>query len=374
MIQAPYKPSRNEILNNSKVPIFCPIKVATRNITTKCFVNAFNGYGQLALATVQELQRQDLRVSVLPIDKSELYLSIPDTIKSLIVTRSSDDYELIIAPPNHIASQNRKSLHFTMWEAGFINRDYINTINKNLVLIVPCDWNAIIFDAGGVSIPIRKVNLGINADIFKLHRFTNKDGIVFGAGGRIAHGGIRKGIEEVIFSFIKAFPVEKDVELRIKVWPDCKVSNYKDSRIKLYRSPMKENELADWYSDLDVFISMSTSEGFGLMPLQAMGCGRPVIACIAHGHAEYLDKSISFPLEYDLVRSDEVAPNNGFYKGLWFQPKQDSAVDCMRFCYNNYSEVVKRGYMSAEVAKKFSWQVYGERLANVLEEFGVVAR
>ena len=214
-----------------------------------------------------------------------------------------------------------------MWESTIVPA--VEILNRAELVLVPCDWCAETFAASGVTRPIRVVPLGMDPAVF--HPTADPlplDPLVFGCAGRIHHGGMRKGIQEVADSFRAAFPaLRPDVRLRVKIWPDDPpVATGDDPRIEVLRDPLTAAGLADWYRGLSVFVTMSKGEGFGLQPLQAMACGRPVLAGFHSGHRDYLTSACGWELPCHLE------PAQGVYAGLgdWYRTDPDDLVSALR--------------------------------------------
>jgi glycosyltransferase involved in cell wall biosynthesis len=131
---------------------------------------------------------------------------------------------------------------------------------------------------------------------------------------------------------------------------------------------MSEQQLADWYADLDCFVSLSTSEGWGLMPLQAMATGRACIAIPFGGHREYFSHHVGLPARFSLT----PAGYNYEGGGVWAMPEREHVIELMRYVYSNRSQVLRMGRRAAKYARKFSWARSNKELAGVLREFSMI--
>lgn len=91
-----------------------------------------------------------------------------------------------------------------------------------------------------------------------------------------------------------------------------------DDKIK-FIGFIKENELADFYSKLKVFVYPSSYEGFGIPPLEAMACGVPVIVSNRSSLPEVVgDAGIKVnPTEKEIFQAIiSVLQNDDFRKAL----------------------------------------------------------
>ena len=74
---------------------------------------------------------------------------------------------------------------------------------------------------------------------------------------------------------------------------------------------MDRQSLNSLMANVDSYVSLHRSEGFGLPIAEAMSFGKPVIATGWSGNMEFMDDSNSFPVKYELA---EIPVKNGPYK------------------------------------------------------------
>lgn len=259
---------------------------------------------------------------------------------------------------------------FTMWESTRLKPEWVAAINsKARVCITPAQWNASNFSASGINVPIRVVPLGIDESVFSVRPWSGPDKIVFGAAGRLSHGGTRKGIHDVVCAFQKAFPKDRmDVELQVKIWHDCPIHEATDPRIKYIRHFLQPEELATWYEGLTVFVSASRAEGWGLHQLQAMAIGRPLICPRYSGVADFFDDSCGFPVDFSLTPSEGIYSN----LGVWAKYDEEHLVSQIRYAADNLGDVYNRGIAASRRAAQFTWTSSIDKLHTVLKEFSLL--
>lgn len=348
-------------------------KSAKNRITFRSHIDTLTGYGQTAIALTREWQRLGYEVCISPYKRWEAWgHTIPEDIRALFVEESPDDWELLLSPPAHEANTGKRCIQHTMWESNRLPQGWVERLNTRAAVIVPCEWNQLAFDAAGVTVPIHRCPLGIDTDIFCQNHSDFPERITFGAGGRMAHGGLRKGIWEVYEAFRRAFPTEKDVALSVKVFPDCDFPPVDDPRVTVIREAYTDPQMAGWYRSLTCYVSAAAAEGFGLMPLQAMACGRPCLMTQATGHAEYFTAYEGWPVRYDLKRAEDVAPGNPYYTGYWYMPDLDDMARQMRAVYENEREARIRGAFAAARASRFSWGEMAARLVGIMQNVGML--
>ena len=329
--------------------------------------NSFTGYGQHTAALARQIERLGIPVKFDAIDRDTSIMALDPWVESRILPLPYSGRKLLSTNPRSPVTPGDVIL--TMWETTRIDPEMARNLNRAKAVIVPCQANRDWFRESGVRVPIVVVPLGYDQECFVPGAPCSADKVRFGCAGRTSHGGIRKGLDEVIAAFLEAFPREPDVELHVKCWSDCTIRAIADPRIFVNRHPLRIENLAAWYRSLDVFVSASRGEGFGLQPLQAMACGVPYLAPVWGGHAQYMTPESGWAVDFH-----EEAATGDIYDGLgnWCVIHRDSIVALMREIADDPAGRRRKGDRAAIRALDFTWDVSGTKLMEVLREFGLI--
>lgn len=111
---------------------------------------------------------------------------------------------------------------------------------------------------------------------------------------------------------------------------------------------LDDEELRDAYSRCNAFLFSAVEEDFGMVPLEAMACGKPVISIGEGGPLEYLDASVSY-LYKDIEEMARIMKNT------------------------DMADYIKQKDACIERAKEYDTKVFAQRIMEdvkgVLEEF-----
>jgi glycosyltransferase involved in cell wall biosynthesis len=99
--------------------------------------------------------------------------------------------------------------------------------------------------------------------------------------------------------------------------------------------------------ECDVFVFPSFFEGFGLVILEAMACGLPVIATTATAGPDIITQNQDGWI---------IEPGN-----------LDVLGETMRFCLENRDRITEMGANARRTAERFSWDAYGDRWIETLK-------
>jgi glycosyltransferase involved in cell wall biosynthesis len=148
----------------------------------------------------------------------------------------------------------------------------------------------------------------------------------------------RKNPSAVIAAFRKAFPTgTESVGLVLKGmraegnsdWQTVLDQIVGDDRIHVITASMRRGELLDLYRNVDCFVSLHRSEGFGRNIAENMALGKPVIVTAHSGNMDFTNEQTAA-----LVRFDSVRVQPGEYPfGVgqqWASPDVDHAARAMR--------------------------------------------
>lgn len=340
-----------------------------KRLTIRAAINTFTGYGQIACEIFAGLEQRGVFCPIRSCtgDKDEAFgAKVPLEMKSRFVhCPQPEPWELLIRSPWELPTPGMRTVFMTMWESTVLPKEYVTILNKAHRIIVPSDWNKEGFEASGVTVPISVIPLGISPEIFNYVPPRPEDGrFIIGIAGRVSHGANRKGIRRAIDLFLKAFPDQKDVELHVKVHPDCDIGKVDDPRIKVTREHLPWHKVRKWLADLDVFLSLARVEGFGLWQLQALACGRPVIAAPYAGMEQFVNSENSFCLPFMQVHNEDYGG------GMWAEISDSAVTHGILDAYLNHGAVFRKGVIAAETATNFSWNHTVEMLYRQLGEDG----
>jgi glycosyltransferase involved in cell wall biosynthesis len=82
--------------------------------------------------------------------------------------------------------------------------------------------------------------------------------------------------------------------------------------------------MASLIASVDAVVSLHRSEGFGLLPAQAMAMGKAVVATGWSGNLDFMDHDSARLVDYDLVPVEDV---QGLYAGgHWAEPDPEDAA------------------------------------------------
>lgn len=119
--------------------------------------------------------------------------------------------------------------------------------------------------------------------------------------------------------------------------------------------------------NIDCYVSLHRSEGFGLTLAEAMSMGKPVIATGWSGNMDFMNAWNSFPVRYQLI---ELEQDHGPYKRgcHWADPSVEHAATCMRQVVEDRNLRGRIGDAARQtIAQDFSPQALGTRLQARLD-------
>ncbi|HBC77025.1 MAG TPA: hypothetical protein DEO60_11590 [Bacteroidales bacterium] len=223
------------------------------------------------------------------IDIIHSHLSYPAGFLGAIIQKR-EKIPCILTEHSWIAKYFRSIIHrlcvlYTLKNAGSliaVSRalgDDVNRYCKRLVNVVP---NVIDFKKFSLPDPmIRNTNLNI--------------GILGGMGN------YRKGLDILI----KAIALIKDMDIKVHIGGDGKyLSTFRGLARELgvdgkciFYGEIKPESIQDFYSGLDFYVLPSRDETFGVVVIEAMACGLPVIATRCGGPEEIITKETGVLIE-----------------------------------------------------------------------------
>ncbi len=119
---------------------------------------------------------------------------------------------------------------------------------------------------------------------------------------------------------------------------------YFNENVEIIKS-VSQNSLRTFYNQASVFVTCPVEDGFGMVILQAMACGLPVIVTNNAGGSEIIDDGID---GYIIPTRDK-----------------EKLKEKLLFLYQNKKELLSMGKKAEHKAQNFfSWKNYGEKIKS----------
>lgn len=163
----------------------------------------------------------------------------------------------------------------------------------------------------------------------------------------VGHPSARKGGITTINAFKNVFGDRKDVSLTVKVQAGRdKLTGHEQGNINFVVGNLKREQLPSFYKEYDVLVYPTWGEGFGLIPLEALATGMPVVATA--NVLPYEDWVV--PVDSKLVES----PWPDMHPGKMYEPDYDDLCVQMKHVHDNMDHY---GTLHSTVAPEI-WAAY----------------
>lgn len=193
----------------------------------------------------------------------------------------------------------------------------------------------------------------------------------------------RKNPVAAIRAFKKAFGTSSQMLLILKVmnvvFEKSGVERLRqeigsNTNIRVMTEKLPKHDLYSFYASIDVFVSLHRSEGFGLVLLEMMMLGKPVIATNYSGNLEFMS-AVPGEFEFTLINFEYSTVNtSGRFRSIytnmsrWAEPNVEEASRAMKQLTNRsflrrYAQLV-----SPHIRDGFSTRAAGLTMARRLRE------
>jgi glycosyltransferase involved in cell wall biosynthesis len=139
--------------------------------------------------------------------------------------------------------------------------------------------------------------------------------------------------------------------------------------IRLINVMLEPADMSGLMAAVDIVLSLHRSEGFGLVPAEAMQLGKPVVATGWSGNMDFMNAGNSAPVAYDMVPVQD--PYDGAFISdgqLWAEASVDDAADWLRRLANDADLRRRMGDAArADIARQLSPQSFARNVTNLLE-------
>lgn len=271
-------------------------------------------------------------------------------------------------PQHYKFFTNQYKIGYTPWESTELPFGWVERMNSCDEVWATSDWTADVFKSAGVSVPVKTYLHGLDPKWQPIKR-ERKDIVKFLHMGEPA---LRKGGQMAVDAFRAAFGDSTDVHLTVKAYYQTYVRGWTDkgfglpdyNNVTFITDNLTTQELRNLYASHDIMVYPSYGEGFGLIPLQALGTGMPVICTEAW--APYRHYLSPLGLSSRLDRSIwSVHPGDVFY------PNYEELVQLYIYAFDEVDSLSKHFFEQApRVHDAFNWdRLTAEVITDLTQKF-----
>lgn len=220
-------------------------------------------------------------------------------------------------PPHYRHHDGQYKIGYTPWESTQIPASWYKYMQECDEVWATSEWVANVYQDNGITKPIYVYEHGLdNRWAPKMRKLDDKIHFL-----HVGEPALRKGGQMAVDAFREAFGDRTDVHLTVKAFfghhlrtwgeKEFEVLDRQFDNITVIKESIPFSELLALYHRSHVLVYPSYGEGFGFIPLQALGTGMPVISTAAW--APYEDW-ITYKIDGRWDRSIwSVHPGNVFY-------------------------------------------------------------
>ena len=320
---------------------------------------AYSGYGVLGYKLGEALGR--LVDRGMPLRLCERY----DTSWDVRVYCGTP-YNWMLGPNGATATD---AVLFTMFDARPIPRGWVEICNRMAAVIVPSQWVHDSFRESGVTVPIEVVQLGLDPDWYKpVQRSEHTDEFVFMAQAMRLFD--RKGLMRAVEAYWSVADQMPGSALYLKINEDTRWQTLKakgPGKVRMFTGDWLREEMDEFVSEVDCFVYPTHGEGFGLMPLEMMARGLPVILPAYSGLLEFADARYCYP--FPVEREEPAGLYNRVFgcESRWATIDKAVLAEQMLHVYRCRDEAKTKGLAASEwVRSTFTWDRSAERTYDAL--------
>lgn len=212
--------------------------------------------------------------------------------------------------PSELKSSGLPLVAYTMFESTKMPRAWTKFLNKHFAAcIVPTQFCADVFRMSGVRIPIKISTLGVDSNEYSpvVRDMTEGYNFLWQGHNYDPLGRKGAGIAEQAFRELKCegkLPLDSKLYMKYRAHRDFDMEmHYLDTGDGVIHvcATLPKNEMVKLYQRVDCCVNTTRGEGFGLIPIEQMAMGFPVI--LTGWSFPFIDERYNMRLKYMLEKS-----------------------------------------------------------------------
>lgn len=272
----------------------------------------------------------------------------------------------------------RDVVFHTMFEAEPLPPGWVEVLNCAGLIWTPSQYSADLFTEAGVTVPKLVAGYGVNHDEYtyldRRERETERGApmkFLLWADTMFS----RKNVVKTVRAFIDAGLPNAELEVKLHSFAGMNAGTmFSDGKgrplanISIHTGSWPRKKLVTWLKSGDCGIYLSGGEGFGLMPLEAMATGLPMIVANNTGMLEYLKPGNHLPVACPKMVKDMTYTLGYGYDAFTRDPDYEQAVEQIRWAYNHRDQLHQIGDAGMEESLRWEWVAQTKKAADALVE------
>lgn len=352
-------------------------------INLNCPVTNSTSYGIAAINIILSLTKLGVKVNCLPISsRADFYRE--QTAIPLSLANGEEEFDLT-APSIRLFHQHSLLEHvgrglnigfpiFELDKFKKIEKTHLNSCDR---LFVCSHWAKEVLENNGIKPPIDVVPLGVDVSTFYPTPVPTYNGrpFKFFFPGKFEY---RKGFDVIMSAFEQAFTVKDNIEIiflpqnlfintdQTDQWTKYLLSGPLASKVRLIQRLEHHSEVASLMRDADCVVNFSRAEGWNMPLLEALSCGRSVIATYYSGQTEFLTQQNATLIN---VKEKEDAIDGIFFDGAgqWLAFNNDVIEHMGYLLRKTFDAGPVYNNDGVLTAKKFTWENTALTIIDILK-------
>lgn len=311
--------------------------------------------------------------------------SIPNKLKKLFREHTNPDCRLMFAYPPALKKYNLNNniplWNLSVYEATQLPPGWVQPLNKFCdQVIIPSTHVRDAYARSGVEEEILQVvPYGFNEELIEKYSNTisnipkNKNLNLI----TIATPHRRKGLDiiEKCSGLLERYSVNWHVHSPYRVnkknsqfWenPDI-LKKLNSSGFKISREPVSDEKIIQILSEADLCIQPSRSEGFGLVILEAMAAGTPVVTSNWGGPLDFAGHGM-IKVSGEIRAADSCQYDKKHPEAKVFEPDRDQLQKTITRLIKNPKKIQSLGKKAQKTVKNLTWKNSARQLTNALKK------
>ncbi len=181
----------------------------------------------------------------------------------------------------------------------------------------------------------------------------------------------RKGVQEMLEAYGRAFTADDDLALVIKTFPNphnevekwltaARAGRVDYPEVVIIEDDLSDEQLKALYLQSHALVAPSKAEGFGLPLAEAMLSGLAVVTTGWSGQRDFCDEQTAWLVDYDFERAES---HFGVFSSAWARPRVDDLAAKMREVFEvGGGERMERSRAGRQrLLEQFRWRDVAER-------------